>query len=201
MSRCHLEGDSSWFIRSALSVRAIGWSGEAARGDTSFYFLNVCGLCSRENRRVCDRSCFAVMEEGEGGGGKKHTERVFDAWREASVCRGTLEMKVVTRVGPLPAGCRLFTLEWDTRGSTTCTVKGTALLCGADMSVKKCWAHEAVLGHVSSSALPLSWVTRRNTHLFYCIIKNDTTCADFTTKTEQCVSPRRTRHTLSSSWT
>lgn len=80
------------------------WSGEAARGDTSFYFLNVCGLCSRENRRVCDQSCFAVMEEGEGGGGKNRRSGVFDAWREASVFRGTLEMKVVTRVGPLPAG-------------------------------------------------------------------------------------------------
>lgn len=80
------------------------WSGEAARGDTSFYFLNVCGLCSRENRRVCDQSCFAVMEEGKGGGGKNRRSGVFDAWREASVFRGTLEMKVVIRVGPLPAG-------------------------------------------------------------------------------------------------
>lgn len=71
-----------------------------------------------------------------------------------------------------PATCRDSSLSSGTPEDLQHVLwKGTALLCGADMSVKKCWAHEAVPGHVSSSALPLSWVTPRNTHLFYCIIK------------------------------
>ncbi len=94
--------------------------------ETSLYFLNVCGLCRRENISIdkfVTNHALPLREDWW------ETDRAgFDAWTDASVFWETCEMKVVTHVGPLPAGTLFST--WNARGFTICTVK--AQLCFAE---------------------------------------------------------------------
>lgn len=97
--------------------------------ETSLYFLNVCGLRSRENIST-DLPIIAVVEGLVGNG--------QSGFRCMNGCIRLFRLKetmVVTQVDPSSVLGRLWT--WDTGGFTKCTVKAQLLPGRVDMSINR----------------------------------------------------------------